>query len=60
MYKSPDSDRIPAELNQAGSETLLSEIHKLCGYGTRHVYYAPRVSPLNNYYDITLLSVRTP
>jgi hypothetical protein len=29
MYKSSDSDQIPAELNQGGNETLLSEIHKL-------------------------------
>jgi hypothetical protein len=28
-YKSPGSDQIPAELIQAGSEILLSEIHKL-------------------------------
>jgi hypothetical protein len=28
-YKSPDSDEIPAELIQAGGETLLSGIHKL-------------------------------
>jgi hypothetical protein len=28
-YKSPGSDKIPAELIQAGSEILLSEIHKL-------------------------------
>jgi hypothetical protein len=28
-YKSPGSDRIPAELIQAESETLLSAIHKL-------------------------------
>jgi hypothetical protein len=28
-YKSPGSDRIPAELIQAGGEILLSEIHKL-------------------------------
>jgi hypothetical protein len=28
-YKSPDSDQIPAELIQAGGETLRSEIHKL-------------------------------
>jgi hypothetical protein len=29
MYKSPGSDQIPAELYQAGGETLLSVIHKL-------------------------------
>jgi hypothetical protein len=28
-YKSPGSDQIPAKLIQAGSEILLSEIHKL-------------------------------
>jgi hypothetical protein len=28
-YKSPDSDQIPTELIQAGSEILLSAIHKL-------------------------------
>jgi hypothetical protein len=28
-YKSPGSDQIPAELIQAGGETLRSEIHKL-------------------------------
>jgi hypothetical protein len=28
-YKSPGVDQIPAELVQAGGETLLSEIHKL-------------------------------
>jgi hypothetical protein len=28
-YKSPGSDKIPAELIQAGGETLWSEIHKL-------------------------------
>jgi hypothetical protein len=28
-YKSPDSVQIPAELIQAGGETLRSEIHKL-------------------------------
>jgi hypothetical protein len=28
-YKSPGSDQIPAELYQAGSETLVSVIHKL-------------------------------
>jgi uncharacterized protein YaaR (DUF327 family) len=28
-YKSPGSDQIPAELSQAGGETLLSMIHKL-------------------------------
>jgi hypothetical protein len=28
-YKSPGSDQIPAELNQAGGEILLSAIHKL-------------------------------
>jgi hypothetical protein len=28
-YKSPVSDEIPAELIQAGGETLLSAIHKL-------------------------------
>jgi hypothetical protein len=28
-YKSPDSDQIPAELIQAGGETLQSEIHKI-------------------------------
>jgi hypothetical protein len=28
-YKSPGSDQIPAELIQAGGETLLSLIHKL-------------------------------
>jgi hypothetical protein len=28
-YKSPGSDQIPAELYQAGGETLLSVIHKL-------------------------------
>jgi hypothetical protein len=28
-YKSPGSDQIPAELIQAGGETLLSAIHKL-------------------------------
>jgi hypothetical protein len=28
-YKSPGSDQIPAELIQAGGETLQSEIHKL-------------------------------
>jgi hypothetical protein len=27
-YKSPGSDHIPVELIQAGSETLLSAIHK--------------------------------
>jgi mannosyltransferase OCH1-like enzyme len=29
IHKSPASDQIPAELTQAGSETLQSEIHKL-------------------------------
>jgi hypothetical protein len=29
MYKSPCSDQLPAELIQAGGETLPSEIHKL-------------------------------
>jgi hypothetical protein len=29
MYKSPSVDQIPAELLQAGGETLLLEIHKL-------------------------------
>jgi hypothetical protein len=28
-YKSPGSDQIPAEMYQAGGETLLSVIHKL-------------------------------
>jgi hypothetical protein len=28
-YKSPGRDRIPAELYQAGGETLVSVIHKL-------------------------------
>jgi hypothetical protein len=28
-YKSPGADQIPAELNQAGGETLRSKIHKL-------------------------------
>jgi hypothetical protein len=28
-YKSPGSDHIPEELNQAGGETLWSDIHKL-------------------------------
>jgi hypothetical protein len=28
-YKSPGSNQIPAELSQAGGETLLSAIHKL-------------------------------
>jgi hypothetical protein len=28
-YKSPGSDQIPAELIQAGGETLQSQIHKL-------------------------------
>jgi hypothetical protein len=28
-YKSPGSDQIPAELIQAGGETLHSDIHKL-------------------------------
>jgi hypothetical protein len=28
-YKSPGSDQIPAELIQAGGETLVSVIHKL-------------------------------
>jgi hypothetical protein len=28
-YKSPGNDQIPAELIQAGSETVQSEIHKL-------------------------------
>jgi hypothetical protein len=28
-YKSPDNDQTPAELIQAGGETLLSEVHKL-------------------------------
>jgi len=28
-YKSPDTDQIPAELIQAGGDTLCSEIHKL-------------------------------
>jgi hypothetical protein len=28
-YKSPGSDQIPAEVIQAGAETLLSAIHKL-------------------------------
>jgi hypothetical protein len=28
-YKSPDLDQIPAELVQAGRETLRSEIHKV-------------------------------
>jgi hypothetical protein len=28
-YKSPDSDQIPTELIQAGSEMLLPAIHKL-------------------------------
>jgi hypothetical protein len=28
-YKSPGSAQIPAELNQAGGQTLQSEIHKL-------------------------------
>jgi hypothetical protein len=28
-YKSPGSDQIPAELIQAGGETLLSALHKL-------------------------------
>jgi hypothetical protein len=34
-YKSPGSDQIPAELIQAGGETLLSEIHKLIPFGIR-------------------------
>jgi hypothetical protein len=29
-YKSPGSDEIPAELIQAGGETLQSEVHKVC------------------------------
>jgi hypothetical protein len=29
MYRSPGVDQIPAELLQAGGETLRSEIHKL-------------------------------
>jgi hypothetical protein len=28
-YKSPGNDQIPAELTQAGGETLLCQIHKL-------------------------------
>jgi hypothetical protein len=28
-YKSPGVDQIPSELNQAGGETLCSEVHKL-------------------------------
>jgi hypothetical protein len=28
-YKSPDSDRIPADLIQVRGETLLSEVHKI-------------------------------
>jgi hypothetical protein len=28
-YKSPGSDQIPAEMSQAGAETLWSEIHNL-------------------------------
>jgi hypothetical protein len=31
-YKTPGSDRIPAELIQAGGEILLSAIHKLINY----------------------------
>jgi hypothetical protein len=31
-YKSPGSDQTPAELIQAGSETLSSEIHKLINF----------------------------
>jgi hypothetical protein len=31
-YKSPCSDQIPAELIQAGSEMLLSAIHKPINY----------------------------
>jgi hypothetical protein len=27
-YKSPGNDQIPAEMIQAGAETLLSDIHK--------------------------------
>jgi hypothetical protein len=29
MYKSPGSDQTPAELSQAGGETLVSVMHKL-------------------------------
>jgi hypothetical protein len=31
-YKSPGSDKIPAELIQAGGKMLLSAIHKLINY----------------------------
>jgi hypothetical protein len=32
-YKLPGSNQIPAELHQAGGETLLSAVHKLISYG---------------------------
>jgi hypothetical protein len=31
-YKSPVSDQIPTEMNQAGCEILLSALHKLVNY----------------------------
>jgi hypothetical protein len=31
-YKSPSSHQIPVKLNQAGNETILSEIHKLINF----------------------------
>jgi hypothetical protein len=37
-YKSPGSDQFPAELIQAGGETLVSAIHKLTLFEIRKYY----------------------
>jgi hypothetical protein len=68
-YKSPGSDEIPAELIQAGNETLLSVIHKLinsvwnkekCLISGRSLLlyqFTKRVTKMtNNYCGISLLS----
>jgi hypothetical protein len=39
-YKSPGNDQIPAELIQAGGETLWSEIHKLINAVLTLMYFS--------------------
>jgi hypothetical protein len=37
-YKSPNSDRISAEVIHAGGETLPSEVHNLVLFGVRRIF----------------------
>jgi hypothetical protein len=60
-YKSPGSDRIPAELIQAGGEILLSAIHKLINsvWNTEELsdkFTKKVIKHCNIYRGITLLS----